>query len=92
MIYLIQRDGTHEFKLGYSKHPEKRLKQLQTGNAKKLILRKVWDGDRTLEKKIHDKLRVSIKDKQYKIGRGEWFWIDDNWLRVVLFEISTRMV
>jgi len=92
MIYLIQRDGTHEFKLGYSKHPEKRLRELQTGNSGKLLLIKVWDGDRALEKKIHDKLRVSIKDKQDKIGRGEWFWIDDDWLRVVLFEITHRMV
>ena len=92
MVYLINRSGTNEYKVGLSKHPAKRLLQLQTGNAQKLILIEQWEGDRELEKRVHDKLRVSIEGRQDKIGRGEWFNIEKKWLNVILFEIRTKMV
>lgn len=36
MIYLIYDAELKHIKIGYSKHPNKRLKQLQTGNSNKL--------------------------------------------------------
>lgn len=67
-IYVI---GTNEqIKIGFSKQPEKRLKQLQTGNMNKLNLyykEEIHDSKvRIVEKLIHRDLR------QYK-KVGEWF-------------------
>jgi len=90
MVYLIHRDGTNIYKVGFSKNPEKRLKTLQTGNAEKLILIKQWYGDRDLEKIIHDKLRPDIIGRQQKL-KGEWFKISSEWVNVILFEIRTKM-
>lgn len=90
MVYLIRRKGTNIYKVGFSKQPEKRLKTLQTGNAETLILIKQWQGDRELEKKIHDKLRPHISERQRKL-KGEWFYIEEQWLDVILFEIRTKM-
>ena len=37
-LYIIQSDVTGMIKIGRSKNPQKRLKQLQTGNPNKLKL------------------------------------------------------
>lgn len=67
-IYII---GTEEqIKIGFSKQPEKRLKELQTGNEKKLQLfykEEIQDSKvRIVEKLIHRDLRRYHKS-------GEWF-------------------
>lgn len=49
MIYAIG-DG-NKVKIGYSKNPQKRLKQLQTGHPNKLKLLHTWEGDKLAEKK-----------------------------------------
>lgn len=49
MIYAIG-DG-NKVKIGYSKNPQKRLKQLQTGQPNKLKLLHTWEGDKLAEKK-----------------------------------------
>ena len=89
MVYIIKRDN--EYKVGYSKHPEKRLKQLQTGNGQRLELLKVYNGGKELERKIQDKLRSHIIGKQSNLV-GEWFKISDKWLNVILFEIDRKLV
>lgn len=69
-IYIIT-DGT-DFKVGVTKNsPEKRLKQLQTGNPKKLEISATFkvpsDLVYQLEREVH-------KEIQYKyVKRGEWF-------------------
>jgi hypothetical protein len=68
-LYIIQSDKTGDFKIGRSKHPEKRLKQLQTGNQNKLKLILVVENSGHLEKRIHN----SIKEKSRQKSRGEWF-------------------
>lgn len=69
-IYIIGTD--EQVKIGFSKHPEKRLKQLQTGNMNKLKLyykEEIQDTKvRIVEKLIHRDL-ISYK----KVG--EWFAI-----------------
>jgi uncharacterized protein YeeX (DUF496 family) len=57
-------------KIGRSKNPEKRLKQLSTGSPYKLEIIKKIRGNENLEREIHDKfshLRMN----------GEWFELTD---------------
>lgn len=72
-IYIISPDNNPNLcKIGLSKNPEKRLKQLQTGNAEKLVLKYTKEiaetKVKTMEKTIHQTLRL------YKES-GEWFSI-----------------
>lgn len=68
MIYLIS-DG-EKVKIGYSKNPQKRLKQLQTGHPNRLKLIKIWDAEPVKEKLLHRMLWMFHKD-----CKGEWFTI-----------------
>lgn len=68
-IYLMGKpEGP--IKIGLSKNPEKRLKQLQTGYPEKLSLFEKFPvpekSVKKFEKLIHDNLR-------YKRTHGEWF-------------------
>ena len=45
-LYIIQSDKTGMIKIGRSKNPQKRLKQLQTGNPNKLKLIASFKGER----------------------------------------------
>ena len=76
-IYIIGNDKGY-IKVGVSKHPDKRLRQLQTGNEHKLTLLFTEEFECTrkhllcIEKAVHKSLRnMSIK------CIGEWFYIDD---------------
>jgi len=66
MIYLIINDKELALKIGYSKHPEKRLKQLQTSNHNKLAIAQVFGGTIEEEKAFHREF------KECNIG-NEWF-------------------
>lgn len=66
MVYIIS-DGTR-VKIGWSRDPQKRLKQLQTGNPSILKLIKVYDVLRVKERYLHKNLML------YKTRHnGEWF-------------------
>lgn len=70
MSYIYVIGTENQVKIGFSKTPEKRLKQLQTGNMNKLQLfykEEVQDSKvRIIEHLIHR----DLKDKK---TRGEWF-------------------
>lgn len=68
-LYIIQTNNCGMIKIGRSKNPEIRLKQLQTGNHSKLKLIWVFEGLGHKEKYYHELL------KQFKI-KGEWFSYD----------------
>ncbi len=72
-VYLIQSLEDSTFKIGTSKHPEKRLKQIQTGNPTKL---KLFD---TYESEIAVKIETALHHllSHYK-REGEWFEIPLN--------------
>lgn len=71
MIYAISnRKG--KIKIGYSKHPEKRLRQLQTGCHEELKIIGVWDAPPIKEKLIH-RLLGRLKNRH----NGEWFKIGE---------------
>lgn len=70
MLYLIRKIGTNQFKIGISKNPQRRLKQLQTGSGDRLLLHRTWQlkDDRSTEKKLH---RMFWQSKSRH--NGEWF-------------------
>lgn len=68
-LYIIQSDMSGDFKIGKSKHPDKRLKQLQTGNACKLKIILVLENQGHKEKYF----QKYIEDRARKKRKGEWF-------------------
>ena len=67
-LYIIQSDQTGALKIGRSKNPKNRLKQLQTGSPYKLKLLVSVNDKGHLEKRLHERL------KNYKAAcKGEWF-------------------
>ena len=76
-IYLIEaQDLLNNFisyKIGYSKHPEKRIKQLQTGTDKKLSIKFLCETK--YPSKIETMLKKTYKEKNIL---GEHFNLDEN--------------
>jgi|SRR6056300_268762 predicted GIY-YIG superfamily endonuclease len=67
-LYIIQSDKTGSLKIGRSKNPERRLKQLQTGSPYKLKLIFAAESKGHMEKPLHERLK-RFKERR----RGEWF-------------------
>ena len=67
-IYLIQSQEDGYYKIGVSKHPKKRVKQLQTGNSSELKLIESYQSEHAnqIERSLHR--RYSYLKKE-----GEWF-------------------
>lgn len=69
-MYAISSDKRMPVKLGISKNPDKRIKQLQTGHSDKLSIYHI-------EKVPADKVRlyegILHKDLSLKRKQGEWF-------------------
>jgi hypothetical protein len=67
MIYLIVNESNTYCKIGYSKHPDKRLLELQTGNPEKLTLVRRYKGFKALEKHIHFRYKhLNVKNEWFK--------------------------
>lgn len=64
--YIIHDKKNNAYKIGMSKNPTKRLKQLQTGNSNKLYLLASFKSNQYLEKFLHKLL-------SFDNIRGEWF-------------------
>lgn len=77
-IYIISNEDSN-IKIGVSKHPDKRVKQLQTGNEHKLTLlfTEEFDCDRSHLLKIEDKIHKECKYLCEGL-QGEWFKISPN--------------
>ncbi|MFW5847570.1 MAG: GIY-YIG nuclease family protein [bacterium] len=67
-IYLMRSEETGTYKIGKSKNPEKRLKQLQTGSSEKLelILKFNTKYPSLVESAMHNRFSHLKK-------HGEWF-------------------
>ena len=68
MIFLYVITDGEDFKIGVAKDPEKRIRQLQTGNKKKLefVLLEQKNNAHKVEHYLHGQLG------KYRI-KGEWF-------------------
>lgn len=71
-IYVIQEEVSKAFKIGISKNPEARLKQLQTGNSSKLSLIYTTKA----ESRFQDELELHKLFEEYKL-QGEWFQLNN---------------
>lgn len=67
-IYLIQSLESSKYKIGISKNPQKRLKQIQTGSAEEIRLVAQYETENYghIEKYFHRKY-------EYLNTIGEWF-------------------
>lgn len=67
-IYLIKSISDGCYKIGVSKNPDKRLKQLQTGNPSELHLLNVYESKIAfkIEKVLHNTFNINKE-------HGEWF-------------------
>lgn len=67
-VYLIT-DGEHNYKIGVTIDLQGRLRQLQTGNHRKLKIVASFEGTEADERRYHEKFRFN------KVS-GEWFSFD----------------
>lgn len=67
-VYLIQSLENSYYKIGVSKHPNKRIKQLQTGNSSELKLIESYQSEfaNEIEKVLQCRYAYAHKE-------GEWF-------------------
>tara|TARA_B100000214_G_C23743328_1_gene524271 strand:- start:121 stop:417 length:297 start_codon:yes stop_codon:yes gene_type:complete len=70
-LYIVQSDVSGAIKIGRSKDPRKRLKQLQTGSPYKLKLLAIVPEKGNIEKSLH-----SSFSSYKKSCKGEWFDFD----------------
>lgn len=72
-VYLINAFGTNKYKIGVTKNDvDKRLKQLQTGNAEELIISRVFECEH------YRKVEGWLHRKHFnKREEGEWFLLED---------------
>ena len=87
MIYLIKNNTTGLIKIGISNDPQRRLKQLQTGNTGKLEIIKTYitKNDKEQEKRIH---KILWQNKK----RGEWFFFPhlDKYIELIDILLTTK--
>lgn len=67
-IYAILEEDTGNIKIGISKNPEQRLKQLQIGNSSQLSIIKTIEAKNNFK----DEKVLHFKNKEHLL-RGEWF-------------------
>ena len=68
-VYLIQNTVTGAVKIGSSKHPQKRLKQLQTGNSDKLKIIHLIKCERIPVIKVERQIQKWFRCQRLQ---GEW--------------------
>jgi len=67
-VYLLQSLEDGYYKIGISKHPKKRVKQLQTGNSSELKLIESYKSEHAL------KIEKALQNRySYLRKEGEWF-------------------
>jgi len=67
-VYLIQSLEDSYYKIGVSKHPKKRLKQLQTGNSSELKLVESYPSE------FAHQIEKTLQRRYSHLRReGEWF-------------------
>ena len=72
-IYLIQSQEDGYYKIGVSKHPNKRIKQLNTGNSSELKLIESYKTDLA-----HQIERALQRRFSHMRKEGEWFEMSVN--------------
>ena len=79
--YVIS-DGEY-LKVWVARHPMKRLRQLQTGNVRKLELIGFFSGGFEIESEIH---------KKFLVRRGEWMKATDQLIEFLNEKIQNKLI
>lgn len=82
-VYCIIHHERHAVKIGFSKNPARRLKQLQTGSADIFTLFDAFTGDRSTELAFHR----TFADRRII---GEWFSDEDHAVRDTFGRLAWR--
>lgn len=72
-IYLIHKTNSNTYKIGKSKHPSKRVNQLQTANGNKLEL--LYEYSTKVPDQLEKMLHINFKTSKQI---GEWFELNEN--------------
>lgn len=81
-VYFIHNAGTNHYKVGKTKSLEKRIKQLQTGNEVRLVIKRhIDDTNPEIEKYLHE----YFKDKKIL---NEWFDITLQEIDYVIYLVN----
>jgi hypothetical protein len=82
-VYFIQEKAGGPIKIGFSKDPQKRLSEIQTGYPRELMILAIMPGGRVQEREIH---------RRFGMNRmfGEWFKDDEKLMKFVL-EVRSKM-
>lgn len=79
-VYLIQIEGKDIYKIGHSKNPKTRIKNVQTGNPFKVLVASSYKSKRAIkiETCLHHRFSShKITEDDVKL-QGEWFKLDSN--------------
>lgn len=73
VVYIVQAESGGPVKIGHTSWGarERRLAELQTGNPQRLVFRRIVDGERWLERALHE----YYSDHRLE---GEWFALCDD--------------
>lgn len=78
-VYLLHLEGTNIYKIGNSKHPEKRVKEVQTGCPFKVreVFRFESKYPTQVETSLHRKFGLQKTDEEGRELQGEFFSLSD---------------
>jgi hypothetical protein len=79
-LYVIQNKS--KYKVGVSKDPRRRLRQLQTGAAGKLVLVKSYSVPDKIARKLEQQIHKMFWQRRLRFN-GEWFDLTDAHLEVL---------
>ena len=84
-VYFIQPQGkgNKPVKIGYSKDPEARCKNLQTSNSDKLKICLKLPFDSEAEAREAERTFHWLAKKKFRKIRGEWFIIYGSWKKFI---------
>lgn len=74
-VYLFNLDGTNIYKIGYSKHPSKRIEEIQTGCPFKVVEVARFESNypTQVEASMHKKFQFHREDEEGRELQGEFF-------------------
>ncbi len=89
-LYLTQKDTSNVWKLGWSKQPNVRKKQLQTGNDGTLHSRYKLENGVVIEKYLKRALRKYKTRDRDSSTKGEWFKFSTRFVRALVAFLKER--
>ena len=72
-LYLFRQTGTNDYKIGVSKHPDKRILELNVGNPQKMEL--IFQFETSVPYKLEKALHKFFSSMRYE--NSEWFLFNE---------------